>query len=71
MGSACQRAAKLLVVKVGGNPKKTAALAITAEMCASMFSPGLTSVRIIPKFNRWYDFVAHYWATDPISPVLK
>ena len=38
MGSVGQRASKLLAVKVGGLRKKSATLAITAEMCASAFT---------------------------------
>ena len=36
IGSAGQRAAKLLAVKVGGSPKKSAAFAITAEVCVNI-----------------------------------
>ena len=35
-----QRAAKLLAVKVGVFKKKSATLAILAEVCASTFGPG-------------------------------
>ena len=40
MGSADQRAAKLLAVKVGVLKKKSAALAIPANACAIAFGPG-------------------------------
>ena len=40
MESVGQRAAKLLAVKVGGLKKKSAALAIPADLCASAFGPG-------------------------------
>ena len=43
MGSVGQRAAKLLALKVGGLKKKSAASAFKAGVCASAFSPGLTS----------------------------
>ena len=35
-----QRATKLLAVKVGGLKKKSAAMAIPADLCASAFGPG-------------------------------
>ena len=40
MGSVDQWAAKLLAVKVGVLKKKSAALAIPADLCASAFGPG-------------------------------
>ena len=39
-GSVGQRATKLLAVKFGVLKKKSAALAIPAEVCASTFGPG-------------------------------
>ena len=45
IGSVGQRAAKLLIVKVGGFKKKSAALAITAEVCASAWHAGSTLQR--------------------------
>ena len=39
MGSVGQRASKLLAVKVVGLKKKSAALAIPAEVCASPIGP--------------------------------
>ena len=47
MRSVGQRASKLLAVKVGGLKKKSAALAIPADLCASVFS----IYRSIPPFN--------------------
>ena len=41
----------LLAVKVGGLKKKSADSAITAEACASAFSPGWTSARVKPFSN--------------------
>ena len=40
IGFVGQRASKLLAVKVGVLKKKSAALAIPAELCASAFGPG-------------------------------
>ena len=40
LGFVGQRAAKLLAVKVGVLKKKSAALVIPAELCASSFGPG-------------------------------
>ena len=40
MRSVGQRASKLLAVKVGGLKKKSAASAISANLCASAFGPG-------------------------------
>ena len=49
-----QRAAKLLVVKVGVHKKKSADLAITAKVCASVFGPGSSQPRFesFSKFDR-------------------
>ena len=41
-----QRASKLLTVKVEALKKKSAALAIPAEVCASAFGPDLTLPRV-------------------------
>ena len=43
MGSECQRAAKLLAVKVGSLKKKSAAAAIPAELCAIVSGPDSSS----------------------------
>ena len=40
IGSVGQRATNLLALKVRGPKKKSAALAITAEVCASACGPG-------------------------------
>ena len=55
LGSVCQRAAKLLAVKVGVLKKKSATLAIPAEVCASAFGPGLTlsGVKPFSNFKEW------------------
>ena len=54
-GSEGQRAAKLLAVKVGLLKKKSAALAIPAEVCASAFGPGSRTpgVQSFSKFDSW------------------
>ena len=53
-GSVGQRAVKLLAVKVGGPSKKSAASAITAEVCANWFSLGSSPPRVesFSKFDR-------------------
>ena len=50
-----QRAAKLLAVKVGVLKKKSAASAISAEVCASAFGPGSNpgAVKSFSKFDSW------------------
>ena len=50
-----QRAAKLLAVKVGVLKKKSAASAISAEVCASAFGPGSNpgAVKSFSKFDNW------------------
>ena len=52
-GSIGQRAAKLLAVNVGILKKKSATLAIPAEVCASAISPGLRppGVKSFSKFD--------------------
>ena len=53
MGSVDQRAAKLLVFKVGGLKKKSVLSAFTAKEYGSAFGPGLTSpgVKSFSKFD--------------------
>ena len=53
IGSLGQRASKLLAVKVGFLKKKSAALAIPAELCASAIGPGssLSGVESFSKFE--------------------
>ena len=55
LGSVDQRAAKLLAVKVGVLKKKSAASAISAEVCASTFGPGSNpgTVKSFSKFDSW------------------
>ena len=55
MGSVDQRAAKLLAFKVGVLKKKSAALAITAEVCVSTFGPDLSlpGVKSFSEFDGW------------------
>ena len=50
-----QRAAKLLAVKVGVLKKKSAASAISAEVCASPFGLGSNpgAVKSFSKFDNW------------------
>ena len=53
LGSVSQRVSKLLADKVGVLKKKSAALAIPPELCASAFGPELSSpeVESNPKFD--------------------
>ena len=53
MGSECQRAAKLLAVKVGSLKKKSAAAAIPAKLCAIVFGQdsSLPGVGSFSKFD--------------------
>ena len=61
IGFVGQRAAKLLVIKVGGLKKKSATLAITAKVCASTnHSQSLMDGNF-----------AAFWPTNPIFPFLK
>ena len=55
IGSLGQRAAKLLAFKVGVLKKKSAALAIPAEVCAIAFGPGSRTpgVQSFSKFDSW------------------
>ena len=55
MGSVGQRTAKLLAFKVGVLKKKSAASAISAEVCASAFGPGSNpgAVKSFSKFDSW------------------
>ena len=52
MRSVGQRASKLLVVKVGVLKKKSAALAIPAELSASAFGPG-SSPPVVKSFSKF------------------
>ena len=54
IGSLGQRAARLLAVKFGGLKKKSVTSSITAEVCASMFGPGLSA----PGFESFSKFDA-------------
>ena len=49
------RAAKLLAVKVRVLKKKSAASAISTEVCASAFGPGLNpgALKSFSKFDNW------------------
>ena len=55
LGSAGQRAAKLLAVKVGVLKKKSAASAIPADFCASAFGLGSIpgELESFSKFDSW------------------
>ena len=55
LGSVGQWAAKLLAVKVRVLKKKSATLAIPAEVCAIAFSPGLSTpeVESFSNFDSW------------------
>ena len=55
MRSVGQRAAKLLAVKAGLLKKKSAASAISAEVCASVFGLGSNpgAVKSFSKFDNW------------------
>ena len=55
IGSVDQRAAKLLAVKVGFLKKKSAASAIKAKVCASVFGLGSSppGVESFSKSDRW------------------
>ena len=46
-----QRSSKITVVKVGGLKKKSANSSFTAEVCASVFSPGSTTPGVKPFSN--------------------
>ena len=53
LGSADQRATKLLAIKVGVLKKKSAASAIPPKVCARTFGPGSTTsgVELFSKFD--------------------
>ena len=55
MESIGQRATKLPALKVGGLKKKSAALAIPADLCASAFGPGSNpgAFESFSKFDSW------------------
>jgi hypothetical protein len=55
LDSADQRALKLVAVKVGGLKKKSATLAIPADLCARAFGLGsnLGAVESFSKFDNW------------------